>query len=93
MSQPDATVPAMSKMPTTASSPAAVVDGIPWSWAAGTKWVWMMPLVDQPHTQKVSTSAQNDQRRLALRSTSTATRAGDAPVRSASTTTLPGSMP
>ena len=86
-------MPTMSKMPTTASRPAAVVDGIPWSWAAGTKWVWMMPLVDQPHTQKVSTSAQNDQRRPALRSTSTATRAGEAPVRSASTTTLPGSRP
>ena len=70
-----------------------MVAGIPWSWAAGTKWVWMMPLVDQPQTQKVSTSAQNAQRRLAARSTSTATRAGETPVRVSSTTMEPGSMP
>ncbi len=67
----------MSKTPTTASSPAAVVAGIPWSCAAGTKCVWMMPFVDQPQTQKVSTSAQNGQRRETRASVETARRAGD----------------
>ena len=93
MSQPDATVPAMSKIPTTASSPAAVVLGIPWSCAAGTKWVWMMPFVDQPQTQKVSTSAQNTQRWLAARSTRTATTAGEAVGRVGGGTTVPAGSP
>ena len=54
----------MSKMPIRASSPAAVVCGMPWSWAAGMKWVPIRPLVDQPQIQKVRNSAQKVQRRL-----------------------------
>ena len=39
---------------------------MPWSWAAGMKWVPIRPLVDQPQIQKVRNSAQNVQRRLTL---------------------------
>ena len=59
-------MPAMSNMPTTASSPAAVVAGMPWSWAAGTKWVRMMPLVDHPRSRRSPTRAQNTQRAAGL---------------------------
>ncbi|CAM5701919.1 hypothetical protein STENM327S_02797 [Streptomyces tendae] len=34
-------MPATSKTPMTASSEAAAVIGMPWSWAASTKWVWI----------------------------------------------------
>jgi hypothetical protein len=86
-------VPAMSKMPTTASSPAAVVLGIPWSCAAGTKCVWMIPFVDHPQTQKVSTRAQNTHRRLARRSTVTATRPGERVTVAVGSAALPGRRP
>ena len=48
VSQPDAIVPTTSNRPTSASSPAAVVSGMPWSWAAGMKWVAISPLVVTP---------------------------------------------
>ena len=66
----------MSKIPTTASSDAAVVCGIPWSCAAGMKWVPTRPLVEAPQTANDPTSSQNTPRRLAIRSPSTAIRAG-----------------
>ena len=46
-------VPMMSKTPIRASRPALVEAGIPWSCAAGMKWVPISPLVDQPQIQKV----------------------------------------
>ena len=83
----------MSKMPTTASSPAAVVAGIPWSWAAGTKWV-LDDAVGRPAAHPEGEhSDQNVQRLLALRSTVDRDPGGRVAVRSASTTTLPGSRP
>ena len=42
----------MSKIPMSASRLALVVGGMPWSWAAGMKWVPISPLVDQPQIQK-----------------------------------------
>ncbi len=48
VAHPDATVPITLKTPMAASSDDAVVAGMPWSWAAGVKWVHMMPLVDAP---------------------------------------------
>ena len=42
----------MSKTPISASRLAAVVAGMPWSCAAGMKWVPIRPLVDQPQIQK-----------------------------------------
>ena len=68
VSQPEATVPTMSKMPISASSEADVVAGMPWSCAAGMKWVPIRPLVDQPQIQKVRNSAQKVQLRLTSRS-------------------------
>ena len=56
----------MSKTPISASRLAEVVSGMPWSCAAGMKWVPIRPLVDQPQIQKVRNSAQNVQRRLSL---------------------------
>ena len=45
-------MPTMSKIPTTASRPAAVVSGMPWSWADGMKWVPISPLVVAPQMAK-----------------------------------------
>lgn len=70
----------MSKIPTSASSQAAVVCAIPWSCAAGMKWVWISPFVDQPHTQKVSSKAQKAHVRDADRSTRKAAATGDSPL-------------
>ncbi len=42
----------------TASSDAAVVTGSPWSWAAGTKWVFTRPLVDAPQIANAPASSQ-----------------------------------
>lgn len=53
MNQPEAMVPTTSNTPTTASSPAAAVTGMPWSWAAGTKWVRTSPFVVAPQIAKV----------------------------------------
>ena len=59
-------MPTMSKTPISASSEAEVVAGMPWSWAAGMKWVPIRPLVDQPQIQKVRNSAQKVHGRLDL---------------------------
>ena len=72
-------MPRMSKIPIRASSPAAVVCGMPWSWAAGMKCVPIRPLVDQPQIQKVRNSAQKVQRRLTWRRVRRASRAGPGP--------------
>ncbi|CAB4757379.1 unannotated protein [freshwater metagenome] len=48
----------MSKIPTIASRPAAVVAPMPWSWAAGTKCVLIMPLVVHPQMKNVPASSQ-----------------------------------
>ena len=66
MSQPEATVPTMSKMPISASREADVVSGIPWSCAAGMKCVPISPFVDQPQIQNDRNSAQNVQRPAGL---------------------------
>ena len=71
-------MPTMSKMPTRASSPAAVVWGIPWSWAAGMKWVPIRPLVDQPQIQKVPSRIQKTRLDRLSRRVWTARRAGEA---------------
>ncbi len=55
----------MSKTPTTASSPAAVVTGIPWSWAAGTKCGCTSPFVDIPQMKNPPASSQNGRDRTA----------------------------
>ncbi len=31
---------------------------MPWSWAAGTKWVWIRPLVEAPQIAKVPARSQ-----------------------------------
>jgi hypothetical protein len=62
----------MSKTPTTASSPAAVVAGMPWSCAADTKWLLMIPFVVQPQTKNVPASSRKDRVQNASRSTVTA---------------------
>ena len=51
-------MPTMSKIPTTASRPAAVVSGMPWSWAEGMKWVPISPLVVAPQMANPATRAQ-----------------------------------
>lgn len=33
--------------------------GMPWWWAAGTKWLHMMPLVDAPQMANMPASSQN----------------------------------
>ena len=70
-------MPTTSKMPTTASSEAAVVAGMPWSWAAGTKWVAISPLVVMPQMAKPPDSNQNVRLRDASRSTDSARAALD----------------
>ena len=65
----------MSKTPIRASRPAAVVCGMPWSWAAGMKWVPIRPFVDQPQIQKVPTRIQKVRDRRLSRSVPTASRA------------------
>lgn len=75
MNQPDATVPTTSNTPITASSPAAAVTGMPWSWAAGTKWVLTRPFVEAPQIAKVPASSQKGPVRAALTRTVTARRA------------------
>ena len=72
----------MSKIPISASRLAEVVSGMPWSCAAGMKWVPIRPLVDQPQIQKVRNSAQNVQLRLASRRVRHGDPAGPAPRRS-----------
>ena len=69
----------MSKTPIRASSPAAVVCGMPWSWAAGMKCVPIRPFVDQPQIQNVPTRIQKTRDRRLSRSVSTASRAADGP--------------
>ncbi len=69
----------MSKAPITASRPAAVVGGIPWSWAAGMKCVWISPLVDQPQMKNVPTRIQNVAEWEASRNTRIAVRAAPLP--------------
>ena len=64
----------MSKMPTRASRLAAVVSGIPWSCAAGMKWVATRPLVLAPQIAKPPASNQN----VPVRGTPRAVRAGPA---------------
>ena len=56
----------MSKTPIRASRPALVVAGMPWSWAAGMKWVPISPLVDQPQIQNVPKRIQKVRLRRAL---------------------------
>ena len=80
-------------MPTRASRPAAVVWAMPWSWAAGMKCVWIRPLVDQPHTQKVRTSAQKAHDREDWRRTRIAASAGDSVVAGGASTAYPSATP
>ena len=61
-------MPAMSKMPTRASRLAAVVAAMPWSCAAGMKWVPISPLVVAPQMAKLPASSQKVPVRLATRS-------------------------
>ncbi len=75
MNQPDATVPATSKTPITASRPAAAVTGMPWSCAAGTKWVRTSPFVEAPQIAKVPASSQKGPVRAASARTFSARRA------------------
>ena len=82
MSQPEKMVPTTSKTPTSASSPAAVVSAIPWSCAAGMKWVPISPFVDQPQTQKVKNRAQKVHVRPACLRVLSATTAAPGPDRS-----------
>jgi hypothetical protein len=83
----------MSKIPIRASRPAEVVAGMPWSWAAGMKWVPIRPLVDQPQTQNVRNSAQKVQVRLASRSVLSATAAGPGPERTTGGSTYDAGAP
>ncbi len=69
MNQPLAMVPATSKTPTRASRLAAVVTGMPWSWAAGMKWVPTRPAVVAPQIAKEPASSQNALLRVESRST------------------------
>jgi hypothetical protein len=85
VSQPDAIVPAMSNRPTSASRLAAVVVGMPWSWAAGMKWVPTSPLVVAPQIAKPPASNQKGWVRAAPRRPSTAMRAA-LPVRAGGVT-------
>ena len=57
--QPDAMVPISEKSPMTETRPAAMVTPMPWSCAAGTKCVHIMPLVVAPHTAKLPARIQN----------------------------------
>ena len=88
VSQPDAVVPAMSRMPIAASMPAAVVAAIPWSCAAGMKCTAIRPTVVAPQTKKLLASAQNVPVFTASSSTATAEEAG-APTRGGSTAVPP----
>ena len=65
------------------SSPAAVVSGIPWSWAEGMKWVAISPLVDAPQMANPTASAQKVRVLAAMARVITARRAGP---------TVPGSV-
>ena len=56
----------MSRMPITASIEAAVVAGIPWSWAAGMKCTAIRPTVVAPQTKNDAASAQNVPVRIGL---------------------------
>ena len=58
-------MPTMSKSPTSASRPAAVVSAMPWSCAAGMKWVPTSPLVVAPQIAKPPASSQNGRVRAA----------------------------
>jgi hypothetical protein len=82
-------VPTMSKMPTTASSPAAVVTGRPWSWAAGMKCGCTSPLVDIPQIRKPPASSQNGRVRTPSASPRTAARAAPVRTGSASSSAVP----
>lgn len=75
VNQPDAMVPAISKIPITASSEAAAVIGMPWSCAAGTKCVLTRPFVVAPQIAKVPASSQNGPVPAAETSARTARRA------------------
>ena len=65
VSQPDAIVPAMSHSPTTASRLAAMVTGMPWSWAAGMKCGWIRPIVVAPQIIMPAARYQNGLARAA----------------------------
>lgn len=71
-------------MPTRASREAAVVAGMPWSCAAGTKWDWTSPAVVAPQMKNPPTSSQNVPVREASARAPSASRA--APVRCGGTT-------
>ncbi len=64
----------MSTSPITASRLAAAVSGMPWSCAAGTKWVPTRPLVEAPQMAKPPASSQKVRVRAASRSAVRATR-------------------
>jgi hypothetical protein len=83
VSQPDAIVPATSKIPTSASRPAAVVGGMPWSWAAGMKCGWISPIVVAPQIIIPAARYQNGPVLAAVPSARSASRA--APDRTGST--------
>ncbi len=75
-------MPTTSNTPMTASREAAAVIGMPWSWDAGTKWVWIRPLVEAPQIAKVPASSQNgpvrtaEDRTLSVRRAAPGTGAG-----------------
>src|SRR5688572_20646800 len=66
----------MSKMPTTASSPAAVVSAMPWSCAEGMKWVAISPVVDAPQVAEPIARAPEGRGRAAPARVVTARPAG-----------------
>ncbi|SLJ82930.1 Uncharacterised protein [Mycobacteroides abscessus subsp. abscessus] len=78
-------MPAMSNTPTAASNPAAVVAGMPWSWADGMKWMPTRPLVVAPQIANARASAQKARCRAAKTRPSTARRTAPPPVRGAAT--------
>jgi hypothetical protein len=89
VSQPEKIVPATSKIPTTASSPAAVVTGMPWSCAAGMKCGCTRPFVEAPQIMNPAASSQNGRVRTASTSPRSAARAGLPPAGSTSSSTVP----
>jgi len=75
-SQPLPVVPIRSKIPITASRPAARTSGMPWSMHAGTRCVPTSPLVVAPQTKKLPASSQKSGLPALSRSTRSALASG-----------------
>ena len=69
VNQPDAVLPTMSKTPITASKPAAVTCGMPWSCAAGMKCDCTAPFVVHPQMKNVPARSQKSRTWIAWRRT------------------------